>query len=52
MAKHIITVRRLILNAGKATPAYPVGPILGTYSINLGIFVKEALPPTQEREQR
>ncbi|MBA2284762.1 MAG: 50S ribosomal protein L11 [Ktedonobacteraceae bacterium] len=41
MAKHIIAVRRLILNAGKATPAYPVGPILGTYGINLGIFVKD-----------
>lgn len=41
MAKQIVTVRKLILNAGKATPAYPVGPILGAYGINLGLFVKE-----------
>jgi large subunit ribosomal protein L11 len=41
MAKQIVAVRKLILSAGKATPAYPVGPILGTYGINLGMFVKE-----------
>ena len=41
MTKQIMTVRKLILHAGKATPAYPVGPILGTYGMNLGLFVKE-----------
>ena len=41
MAKQIMVVRKLILNAGKATPAYPVGPILGAYGMNLGLFVKE-----------
>ncbi|MBE3561380.1 MAG: 50S ribosomal protein L11 [Ktedonobacteraceae bacterium] len=41
MAKQITAIRQLILNAGKATPAYPVGPVLGAYGINLGLFVKE-----------
>jgi large subunit ribosomal protein L11 len=41
MAKQAVTVRKLILNAGKATPAYPVGPILGAYGMNLGVFIKE-----------
>lgn len=41
MAKQVIAVRKLILEAGKATPAYPVGPSLGVYGINLGVFVKE-----------
>jgi large subunit ribosomal protein L11 len=41
MAKQIAAVRKLILVAGKATPAYPVGPILGAYGINLGMFVKD-----------
>lgn len=27
--------------AGKATPAPPVGPILGQHGINIGAFVKE-----------
>jgi large subunit ribosomal protein L11 len=41
MAKQIMAVRKLILKAGKATPAYPVGPTLGAYGMNLGLFVKE-----------
>jgi large subunit ribosomal protein L11 len=41
MAKQIMAVRKLILPAGKATPAYPVGPVLGAYGMNLGLFVKE-----------
>ena len=41
MAKQIMAVRKLILQAGKATPAYPVGPTLGAYGMNLGLFVKE-----------
>ena len=41
MTKQIMTVRKLILHAGKATPAYPVGPILGVYGMNLGVFIKE-----------
>ena len=41
MGKQIVAVRRLILNAGKATVAYPVGPVLGVYGINLMMFVKD-----------
>lgn len=32
---------KINLNAGKATPAYPIGPTLGGYGINLGAVVKE-----------
>lgn len=49
MAKQIATTRKLILNAGQATPAYPVGPILGAYGINLGLFVKEYNAQTANR---
>lgn len=37
----ITAVIKLILEAGKATPAYPVGPTLGGYGINLGALVRE-----------
>jgi len=37
----ITAVVKLILEAGKATPAYPVGPTLGGYGINLGALVRE-----------
>ena len=37
----ITAVIKLILDAGKATPAYPVGPTLGGYGINLGALVRE-----------
>ena len=41
MAKKLIAVVKLQLNAGKATPAPPVGPALGQYGINIMGFVKE-----------
>lgn len=31
----------LHMKAGKATPAPPVGPILGQHGVNIGAFVKE-----------
>lgn len=37
----ISAVIKLILAAGKATPAYPVGPTLGGHGINLGALVRE-----------
>ncbi len=40
MAKKITAVVKLQLNAGKATPAPPVGSTLGPYGINLMEFVK------------
>ncbi len=48
MGKQIVAVRRLILNAGKATVAYPVGPVLGVYGINLMMFVKDFNARTAE----
>jgi large subunit ribosomal protein L11 len=41
MAKRIKTVLKLQLPAGKATPAYPVGPALGPYGVNIMAVVKE-----------
>ena len=39
--KKIAAVVKLQLPAGKATPAPPVGSILGPHGINLGMFTKE-----------
>jgi large subunit ribosomal protein L11 len=38
MAKKLIRVVKLQLEAGKATPAPPVGPALGQYGVNLMEF--------------
>jgi large subunit ribosomal protein L11 len=40
MARKIVGVVKLQLNAGKATPAPPVGPALGGYGINMMEFIK------------
>jgi len=40
MAKKIMGVVKLQINAGKATPAPPVGPALGQYGINMMEFIK------------
>jgi large subunit ribosomal protein L11 len=41
MAKKIITLIKLALPAGKATPAPPVGPALGQYGVNIAAFCKD-----------
>lgn len=41
MAKKVKAIVKLQLQAGKATPAPPVGPALGQHGINLMQFVKE-----------
>lgn len=41
MAKKIIKQLKLVIPAGKATPAPPVGPALGQAGINIGDFVKK-----------
>jgi len=41
VAKKVNGVIKLQLPAGKATPAPPVGPALGSYGINIMAFVKE-----------
>ena len=40
MSKPIKTTVKLQLNAGKATPAPPVGSTLGPHGINIPLFVK------------
>jgi large subunit ribosomal protein L11 len=40
MAKKVTAVVKLQLNAGKATPAPPVGSTLGPYGINMMEFIK------------
>ncbi len=41
MAKKVIGQVKLQIPAGKATPAPPVGPALGSHGINIMQFVKE-----------
>ena len=41
MAKKVRAIVKLQLEAGKATPAPPVGPALGQHGVNIMTFVKE-----------
>lgn len=41
MAKKVKAIIKLQLQAGKATPAPPVGPALGQHGLNIMAFVKE-----------
>jgi large subunit ribosomal protein L11 len=41
MAKKVAGYVKLQLNAGKATPAPPVGPALGQHGVNIMGFCKE-----------
>ncbi|MFL5734219.1 MAG: 50S ribosomal protein L11 [Chloroflexia bacterium] len=41
MAKKVRAIVKLQVNAGKASPAPPVGPALGGHGINIMQFVKE-----------
>lgn len=49
MAKKIKSVLKLNLPAGTATPAPPVGPILGQAGINMMDFLKQYNDKTQEQ---
>lgn len=49
MAKKIIGLVKLALNAGKATPAPPVGPALGQYGANIVLFCKEYNERTSDK---
>jgi large subunit ribosomal protein L11 len=49
MAKKIINVLKLNLPAGAATPAPPVGPILGQAGINMMDFIKQYNDRTADR---
>jgi len=49
MAKKVVGKIGLQLQAGKATPAPPVGPALGPYSLNIMAFCKEYNERTQSQ---
>jgi large subunit ribosomal protein L11 len=49
MAKKVVGTIGLQLEAGKATPAPPVGPALGPYSLNIMAFCKEYNERTQSQ---
>jgi large subunit ribosomal protein L11 len=49
MAKKVINVLKLNLPAGSATPAPPVGPILGQAGINMMDFLKKYNDATQDK---
>ena len=49
MAKKVKQVLKLNLPAGSATPAPPVGPILGQAGINMMDFIKQYNDKTQDK---
>lgn len=49
MAKKVKAVVRLQIDAGKASPAPPIGPALATHGINLMAFCKEYNARTSNR---
>lgn len=48
MAKEITKMIKLQIEAGKATPAPPVGTVLGPAGVNIGEFVKQFNDRTRE----
>eukprot|EP00899_Mesostigma_viride_P011527 jgi/Mesvir1/20375/Mv25327-RA.1 len=49
MAKKVTAMVKLALTAGKATPAPPVGPALGSKGVNIMGFCKEYNAATQDK---
>jgi large subunit ribosomal protein L11 len=50
MAKKIKALIKLQIQAGKATPAPPIGPALGQHGVNIMAFVKEYNAKTASME--
>lgn len=50
MAKEITGKIKLQCPAGKATPAPPVGPALGSYGVNIAAFVKQFNDATRAQD--
>lgn len=48
MAKKVTKKLKVLLPGGRATPAPPVGPILGQAGINIGEFIKQFNDATRE----
>ena len=49
MPKKVVGLVKLALNAGKATPAPPVGPALGQHGANIVMFCKEYNAKTADK---
>jgi large subunit ribosomal protein L11 len=49
MVKKIKAIVKLALSAGKATPAPPVGPVLGQHGINIAAFCKDYNAKTTDK---
>lgn len=49
MAKKIVALIKLALNAGKANPSPPVGPALGQHGVNIIMFCKEYNAKTADK---
>ena len=49
MPKKIKAIIKLALQAGKATPAPPIGPALGQHGVNIAAFCKEYNSKTQDK---
>ena len=50
MAKKVVGLVKLAINAGKANPAPPVGPALGQHGVNIVQFTKEFNAKTANQE--
>ena len=50
MPKKVIAVVKLALNAGKATPAPPIGPALGQHGVNIVMFCKDYNARTESKQ--
>ncbi len=48
MAKKVTKKLKLVIAAGKANPAPPIGPALGQAGVNIGEFVKQFNDKTKE----
>lgn len=49
MAKKVVGLVKLAINAGKANPAPPVGPALGQHGVNIMAFCKEYNERTKDQ---
>ena len=49
MAKKVVALIKLALDAGKATPAPPIGPALGQRGVNIVMFCKEYNARTSDK---
>lgn len=49
MAKKVVAIIKLAIQAGKATPAPPIGPALGQHGVNIMMFCKEYNAKTADK---